>query len=338
MTIATALKGSEETAGIPAKGRNSLLTINRVSQRDHLGLIDGDTHIKIKCPTPLLARPKVTVSMDVNTYSPGDKLLPCNKWGCPVCSERLKKQWRFWMYYCFSRDMCSGKVLSFFTLTIDPKRIPEGVEFLKYLQDTWNRFNTGLRHKKIDMKYVSIIEPHLKGNYHMHVIASFDNFDKNTGKRIDFIKGLWYRAGGGCEVRMSFLKSGPDQLRRSIGYVSKYMTKEIVELSKAIKASQGYGICSADYKNFIGAVVKENYIKFPLDIKFDFVVYSIKDGKRLQRRPKFTFDKIFNLPVPEEEKQKRKKYFKEIKQGTPIFKKYEDVVELWGSNCKGKMR
>lgn len=222
------------------------------------------------------------------------------------------------MWHKFSIDNMNGKKLAFFTLTIDPKRIPAGVEFNHYMQDTWHRFNALLFKRKVDMKFVSIIEPHLKGNYHMHLIASFNSeFEGNQ----DMMRALWYKAGGGCEVIFSFLKNNTDeQLRRSIGYVSKYMTKDLADLPKAIKASQGYGIHSKVYKLF----VKSKINKKTLDKKEEYIIYSLLSGRKVER-------------LVSRKKERRKYKTTDVKSGTVIFQKYNDVLQVWESNYKKKM-
>jgi len=108
------------------------------------------------------------------------------------------------------------------SLTLDPKKLPKGVDPVEYLRMCFNKLRT-YRSRKFGEKisYICVLEfqkqkANNPGLPHLHILV--DRFIEQA-----WIKQAWSSLGGGEHVDIRFV-----DLHRVSRYLSKYLTKEML--------------------------------------------------------------------------------------------------------------
>jgi hypothetical protein len=93
--------------------------------------------------------------------------------------------------------------------------------------DAWDKLRRNLRRILGDFPYVGVLEPHDKGNFHLHIAW--------VGKvNVKLMRRLWWGICGGAgtgNVDSQYIKtaSGADRSAKIARYISKYVTKRFEE-------------------------------------------------------------------------------------------------------------
>jgi hypothetical protein len=143
----------------------------------------------------------------------GHKRLLCGSCRCSLCRPRKLKRVRSRIAEIASER----KLLRFVTLTLDPKRIPEGTRSDRYLRDTWRKMRVLLARRfggSID--FVGVLEFQKSGLAHLHVLI---------GVYIPqgWLSEAWQSVGGGRIVDIRYV-----DVHRVAGYLTSYLTGEKV--------------------------------------------------------------------------------------------------------------
>jgi hypothetical protein len=111
------------------------------------------------------------------------------------------------------------------TLTLDPSRIPEGADPIKYLRNTFSKFRTSLKRKYGEaITYISILELQKSGNPHLHVLV-----DRHISQA--WISESWQAVGGGKIVDIRIV-----DIHRAPHYLTKYLSKQaILSVPKGVR-------------------------------------------------------------------------------------------------------
>jgi hypothetical protein len=159
--------------------------------------------------------------------------LPCNSFQCPECSPYLTKQLRARI---FNGDMVknvadlpkySAKFVTFTCPGIEGGRYEKDPkQWLKIMQENFNRLMTAIRKRYGRMYYLRVTEPHKDGIPHLHVL--FVSAKIQEKKFLKYIESLW------CGLyRMGFVKAKVIyDLTHGVYYITKYLTKGITSLKK----------------------------------------------------------------------------------------------------------
>lgn len=172
--------------------------------------------------------------------------LGCKQWQCPVCYKRNKELWR---HHLMRKISELGGKWSFWTITVpawihklssDEKRAKFS---LMKIRQNWDKFMKWMKRQWGKFEYVRVFETHESGCLHIHFLASFhvaeeDYHVVNEGEENEYSYSRIMRDncthyGWGFENTVVNLPDGHFAL--TVGYVTKYMTKEDDFVSKYLK-------------------------------------------------------------------------------------------------------
>lgn len=139
--------------------------------------------------------------------------LDCKCWDCPKCGPRKAGRYK----HAIRRVAEQLKLNRFLTLTLDPKKLPSGVDPVKHLRDSFSKFRTYLRRKYGErIHYICVLEFQKNGMPHLHILV--DRYIPQS-----WIKSAWSTLGGGEHVDIRQV-----DLHRVSRYLSKYLTKDLL--------------------------------------------------------------------------------------------------------------
>jgi hypothetical protein len=137
----------------------------------------------------------------------------CGSWTCSYCGPRKAKLAKFRI-----RQQAENLDLRFFlTLTLDPSKVKNERDQVKYVRLVFNRFREYLRRKYGQPpKFICILEFTKRGTPHLHILL--DRYIPH-----EWISRTWDKLGGG---RIVFIKKVT--IRNVSRYLSKYLTKDLL--------------------------------------------------------------------------------------------------------------
>lgn len=164
--------------------------------------------------------------------------LGCKQWQCPVCYKRNRDLWR---HHLMNKIAGLGGAWSFWTITMPPflhKLSTEDARAkmsLIRIRANWDKFMKFMKRKYGKFEYVRVFETHESGCLHIHFLASFHVPDDDyktvyRGDKKDYsycasLKDtIWTVYNFGYMHSVENLPEG--DFARTVGYVTKYMTKE----------------------------------------------------------------------------------------------------------------
>lgn len=187
--------------------------------------------------------------------------LGCKSWQCPVCYKRNRDLWR---HHLMKQVSEIGGSWSFWTITMPSHlhKLDTAEKRAKFsllrIRANWDRFMKFLKRKYGKFQYIRVFETHESGCLHIHFLANLhippdDYRTANVGTREEYSYSaslkdtifLVYNFG-----KMHSVQNLPDgDFARTVGYVTKYMTKEDDFVTKhlsetrvrRIQSSQGIG-------------------------------------------------------------------------------------------------
>jgi hypothetical protein len=142
----------------------------------------------------------------------------CKCWDCPYCGPKKAGRYK----RAIQDNAQHFKLRRFLTLTLDPKKLPEGVDAVEHLRTSFNKLRTYLRRKFGEkISYICVLEfqkpkENNPGLPHLHILV--DRYIEQS-----WIKQAWSTLGGGEHVDIRFV-----DLHRVSRYLSKYLTKEML--------------------------------------------------------------------------------------------------------------
>lgn len=146
----------------------------------------------------------------------------CHRWKCPRCGPQNAKRYKKAIIRAASGEAYKSgqqgrKLQRFITLTLDPKKMPEGYDSLKYLRECFNKFRVYLGRKfGHSITFIAVIEFQKNGNAHLHGLIA-DTISQ------EWIIDTWQACGGGFQCKIKFV-----DVHRVSRYLSKYLTKEML--------------------------------------------------------------------------------------------------------------
>lgn len=139
--------------------------------------------------------------------------LDCKCWNCPKCGPRKAGRYK----HAIRSAAEQLQLRRFLTLTLDPKKLPDGVEPVKHLRDSFSKFRTYLRRKFGEkIQYICVLEFQKNGMPHLHILV--DRYIEQA-----WVKSAWSTLGGGEHVDIRLV-----DLHRVSRYLSKYLTKDLL--------------------------------------------------------------------------------------------------------------
>lgn len=164
--------------------------------------------------------------------------LGCKQWQCPVCYKRNRELWR---HHLMKKISEIGGEWSFWTLTVPSFIHKASTEdkraklSLFRIRDNWDKFIKFMKRKYGKFEYVRVFETHESGCLHVHFLASFHvpEIDYRTA-HIGTPKEYSYSASMKDVIKVNYnfgemhsVENLPvGDFARTVGYVTKYMTKE----------------------------------------------------------------------------------------------------------------
>lgn len=164
--------------------------------------------------------------------------LGCKQWQCPVCYKRNRELWR---HHLMKKVSEIGGSWSFWTITMpsfihkastDEKRAKLS---LLRIRANWDKFMKFMKRKYGKFEYVRVFETHESGCLHIHFLASFlvPGDDYKTA-HIGTKKEYSYSASMKDTIKVSYnfgemhsvINLPEGDFSKTVGYVTKYMTKE----------------------------------------------------------------------------------------------------------------
>ena len=131
----------------------------------------------------------------------------CNSWTCYRCGKRNTNQ----VKTSIIRYKHEKHLIYHLTLTLDPAKIPEDSCPFKYIKYSWKKFSVYLkRNYRKPISYILILECHLSGMPHLHVLI-------NRRIPISKIQKHWEANGGGSIIKSEKITD--------IEGLSKYLVK-----------------------------------------------------------------------------------------------------------------
>ncbi len=147
--------------------------------------------------------------------------LNCNCWDCSYCGPIKAKR-----YKAAIRQLATIHNLNkFLTLTLDPKKLPEGESTVRYLRRIFSEFRVYLFRKckgtRKRINYIAVLEFHHGGGEndgvpHLHILL--DTYIEQA-----WISSSWAALGGGDRVWIEKVS-----ILNVARYLSKYLTKEML--------------------------------------------------------------------------------------------------------------
>lgn len=164
--------------------------------------------------------------------------LGCKQWQCPVCYKKNRDLWR---HHLMQKISALGGEWSFWTITMPSFIHKASTEekraklSLMRIRENWDKFMKFMKRKYGKFEYVRVFETHESACLHIHFLASFHVPDDDyktahigTPKEYSYCASLkdaimvTYNFG-----RMHSVVNLPiGDFARTVGYVTKYMTKE----------------------------------------------------------------------------------------------------------------
>jgi hypothetical protein len=212
--------------------------------------------------------------------------LGCKQWQCPVCYKRNRDLWR---HHLMKRISALGGKWSFWTITMPPwihklNTEEKRAKFsLMRIRENWDKFIKMMKRKFGKFEYIRVFETHESGVLHIHFLASFHipDFDLKTvknGEKKKYsysaqMKDVMPRYNWGFMHSVENLPEG--EFQKTVGYVTKYMTKEDDFVTKYLGKLRVRRIQSS---KGIGAVPKSKS-EYDWDISVGITIY---DHRRIE--------------------------------------------------------
>jgi hypothetical protein len=142
----------------------------------------------------------------------------CKKLDCPVCGPKKLKYYRRRVSYWAEKY----RLNKFLTLTLDPKEIPEDMDSLSYIRKCFCQFRTYMKRFFVahgnegPIHFIAVAEFTKKGIAHLHILLS------------EFLPGNWITKTWKAISGASIIKIKHVDLHNVAGYLSKYLTKELL--------------------------------------------------------------------------------------------------------------
>ena len=137
----------------------------------------------------------------------------CGSWSCCYCGPRKARLAK----RAIRQSAEELRLRYFLTLTLDPSKLTEVEDQVRYLRSVFNKFRTYLRRKFGESpKYISVLEFNGKGVPHLHVLI--DRYIEQH-----WISRTWDGLGGG---RIVWIRRA--EIKSVSRYLSKYLTKELL--------------------------------------------------------------------------------------------------------------
>jgi hypothetical protein len=92
----------------------------------------------------------------------------CKSYSCPVCGpKKLRRaRWRI------AQEAQQRRLTRLASLTLDPRRIPQGHSAIAYLRETWRKMRVSLkRYVGQSIEFIAVVELHKSGIPHLHVLV-----------------------------------------------------------------------------------------------------------------------------------------------------------------------
>ncbi len=138
----------------------------------------------------------------------------CKSWVCQYCGPRKAKKLR----KAIAKAAGQYQLNRLLTVTLDSKKIPEGMDPMHYIQEIWSKFRVYLgRFFGESIDYIRIVELQQSGMPHYHVLL-------NRYIPQATVSDMWDKLGGGriVDIRMIY------DAHRIPYYMTKYITKRII--------------------------------------------------------------------------------------------------------------
>lgn len=186
--------------------------------------------------------------------------LRCKQWSCPYCGEKNRSIWKAHLLSVLPE---LSREWSFLTLTCMPS-VHRKKKTLEFIIGNFDKLMKRLKRLWGSFHYVRVYEKHQSGQFHAHLLISGipeDALEKTAwglkkGRKNKVYKGVRYSQykkaltglgfGFMCDYTpiIDFAKMSPVPPHVAVGYVTKYLTKNMDNLPKGtrrIQASQGIG-------------------------------------------------------------------------------------------------
>lgn len=184
----------------------------------------------------------------------------CKMWACPYCAEVNRRNWQARI---INHIKAVGGAWYFVTFTLESKDHQGLVYSLMMWRNVWNAFMQAIRRMTKDkLHYIRVFEQHKDGTLHVHMLINFAPSDlekrKFWNKRKKKYDVVWQsqaiddvlaRFGLGrvytwLYVTPSDAKTLEEAAVRVSGYVTKYLTKQNVEIIEQVSKHEGLRIRS----------------------------------------------------------------------------------------------
>lgn len=159
--------------------------------------------------------------------------MDCKMLSCDHCGPKKAARYRF----AIAEQATARKMQRFLTLTLDPKKIPEGMDSVSYLRDCWAKFRVYLGRGYGRISFISIVELQKNGTAHLHLLVG-------SYLPIEWVRQSWQAVGGGWMVWIERVCD----LHHVGKYLSKYLTKELL---RSVEGKKKRVSTSRDIKLFI---------------------------------------------------------------------------------------
>lgn len=160
----------------------------------------------------------------------------CKQWDCSYCARQNKLAWRatIYKYLMDNPDL----LWSFHTFTFHFKKNASAYARFIYsvnqIKSKWDTIMKRLKRRYGNFQYVRILEPHKKGGYHIHLMASFIipdediayRYDKLQDRRTPYLK--WIKQDL-PNLGFGYIQHSENAMgngAQTVTYITKYMTKD----------------------------------------------------------------------------------------------------------------
>ncbi len=231
----------------------------------------------------------------------------CRQWDCEYCAIRNADMWRGHLLHTFC-DIMTDKKWIFITLTVPPELHKMPIEFsIKRLKEAWGGMYDRLRYKNAGkLSYVLVFEPHKSGIFHCHALCDMGAIYDAYGVIIDYTLphdirvekekehpfAIWLKEkctdeklGWVCHAtRIREGRTGGDNARLAVGYITKYFSKAVTEVilpkrARRICTSRDIGSPRSKSKKKYSWVLKSPIKGSPLG---DKTIWLIPEGRTLE--------------------------------------------------------
>ena len=140
--------------------------------------------------------------------------LDCKKLSCPRCGHKRARAY----LRAIAAAAEEHKLCRHMTLTLDPKKIPQGTDSVTYVRELWGYFRVYLFRKfHVSPQFICVLELQENGNAHLHILI------RQTIVQ-NWIIESWVAVGGGHQDRIRYT-----DVHRISNYLAPYVTKQILE-------------------------------------------------------------------------------------------------------------